>query len=391
MIKNKKSRGNGEGTIYFNKTKNLWVMQYTIGKTQEGKIKRKTLYGKTRKDVKLKLEKLIAEINTNSFIDKSTIILKDLTLSIIDYEFKMNKLTECSYIRKKESYKIICSHYIANMEIQRIKEYDVKDFLNSLINYSNSTISKVYGLLNTSFKKAVRKNIIPFNFLDDKDDFFIPKSKRQDKKIRSFTLDEEKKLINVLKNNDILYKHQYLLELFTGMRMGEINALSISDIDFKENKIYINKTITKNLQDISIIGHKTKTRKSKRIIPIDSQIKSILEDYFKNHYKENPQQLVFFDHRKNSVISTSQVNCAFKRMCEKYNITQDNVNQHMLRHTFATREIEAGVPAHILKELLGHEEISTTLDTYTDIFNKYKEEHAKIFNEYMRNNELLYI
>ena len=41
-MKNKKSRGNGEGTIYFNKTKNLWVMQYTIGKTTEGKIKRKT-------------------------------------------------------------------------------------------------------------------------------------------------------------------------------------------------------------------------------------------------------------------------------------------------------------------------------------------------------------
>ena len=113
----KRTRGNGEGTIYFNEGKKLWVMQYTLGRTQQGNIKRKTLYGKTRKEVKEKYEKLITEINTNNYVDKSNIIFKDLCMEIIEYGYKMNKLSECSFLRKKQTYNQICKHYMANMNM----------------------------------------------------------------------------------------------------------------------------------------------------------------------------------------------------------------------------------------------------------------------------------
>lgn len=384
----KRTRGNGEGTIYFKESKKLWVMQYTLGRTQEGNFKRKTLYGKTRKEVKEKYEKLITDINTNNFVDKSNIIFKDLCMEIIEYGYKMNKLSDCSYIRKKETYKMICNHYMADLEIQKITEYDIKDFFSYIIKYSNGTIGKIYGLVNSTFKKAVRKNIISYNYLDDKEEFFMPKSNKQDKKIRSLTIEEEKKLISVLKNEDVLYKYQYLLELFSGMRMGEINALKLESINFQDKSIYIDKTITKDLENKGIIGKKGKTKKATREITMDNQVCNILKEYIENYYIPNDLNLLFYDHKKQRVISTSQVNMAFKRLCEKYNITNSNVNQHMLRHTFATRQIESGTPAQILKEILGHEEISTTLDTYTDIFNKYKEEHSKRFNEYLKQTGL---
>ena len=386
----KRTRGNGEGTIYFNEGKKLWVMQYTLGRTQQGNIKRKTLYGKTRKEVKEKYEKLITEINTNNYVDKSNIIFKELCMVIIEYGYKMNKLSECSFLRKKQTYNQICKHYMANMKIQDIREYDIKDFLSSITNYSNSIISKIYGLVNNTFKKAVRKKLIPYNFLDNKEDFFIPKSKKQDKKIRAFTIEEQRKLIYILTHNDnIKYKYQLLLGLSTGMRMGEINALTIDNIDMNNKVIHINKTITKNQEDKSIIGKTGKTANAIRNVPMEKETFNLLDDYIKNHYKDNKQQLLFYDFRKNDVISTAQVNSYFKRLCEKYNIVGYNVNQHMLRHTFATRQIESGVPAHILKNILGHAKIDTTLDTYTDIFNEYQLKHSLKFYDYLVENNLL--
>ena len=56
----------------------------------------------------------------------------------------------------------------------------------------------------------------------------------------------------------------------------------------------------------------------------------------------------------------------------------------MLRHTFATRSIESGMPAVVLAKLLGHADISTTLNTYTDVFNKFKVEHFDKATEYFK-------
>lgn len=82
--------------------------------------------------------------------------------------------------------------------------------------------------------------------------------------------------------------------------------------------------------------------------------------------KENPEGLIFYDHNKDSLAETTQVNCFFKRICQKADIPV--TGQHALRHTFATRCIEAGVSPLVLKNWLGHTNIHITLDTYADVF-----------------------
>ncbi len=90
----------------------------------------------------------------------------------------------------------------------------------------------------------------------------------------------------------------------------------------------------------------------------------------------------FYDYNKKDVISTQQVNCYFRRACIKAGITY--YGQHSLRHTFATRCIEAGVQPVVLKNWLGHTDIHITLDTYADIYGSLNsasldklEEHLK--------------
>ena len=90
-----------------------------------------------------------------------------------------------------------------------------------------------------------------YNFLDDQLEFEIPlsqKYKDKSKNVSAFTIDEQKQLISELQNaNKFRYKYQILLSLFTGMRMGEINALDINDIDFQNKIIHIRRTITRIL------------------------------------------------------------------------------------------------------------------------------------------------
>ena len=64
----------------------------------------------------------------------------------------------------------------------------------------------------------------------------------------------------------------------------------------------------------------------------------------------------------------------------------NNYNTHMLRHTYATRCIEAGVQAVVLKKLLGHSDISITLNTYVDVFDKYEKQNNEIIEKYLIDN-----
>ncbi len=391
-----KKRGNGEGTIFQRtiKGKKVWVTEYTIAMYDEktGKRKRKTIYGKKRQEVKSKLEKVITELNTNSYIDKSNILLKDLIKQIIDDGYNLNKLNDNSYNRKLSTYKQICAHYIADMEIQKITEENVKDFLIYITKYSNSVISKIYGLMNNAFKRAIRKNIIKYNFLDDKFEFSKPTSNKKDKTIHGFTIEEQKKFINAIMNDTAYkYHYQFLLSLYTGMRMGEINALDKDiDIDLKNKVIHIRRTLTKDKNDKTIMGSYTKTKSGVRDIIIDEQVEYILKEYLNNEYQPNPENLLFFNLNKNTYYTTNQINMVFKRFCEHYNIGNGyNVNQHMLRHTYATRCIEAGMPANVLSKIMGHADIRTTLEVYCDVFASYEKQHITRTYDYLKHHQLL--
>lgn len=388
-----KKRGNGEGTIFKReiKGKTYWIAEYTIEMyDKNGKRKRKTISGKTRQEVKLKLEKVITELNTNTYVDKSKITFYQIAKEFIDTGYEMNKLKPSSYQRKLNTLKSISTHYIANMELQKITEKDLKDFFAYITKYSNSTIAKIYGIVNNTFKIAVRRNILRFNFLDDQIEFSIPYSNNRDKKVSAFTIEEQKKLIIALKETTCRYKYQFLISLFTGMRMGEINALDLDDIDFENKIIHIRRTITRGLDERAMVGSYTKTKSGTRDIIMDSNVEAIFREYLSSsYYYKNDLHLLFCNSRK-QCISTDATNMMFKYICEQYNIGNGSaMHQHMLRHTYATRCIESGMPASVLAKIMGHANVSTTLDVYCEVFDKFKQSHIDLSLNYLKENDLL--
>lgn len=392
-----KKRGNGEGTIFKREIngKTMWVTEYTIAMydVKTGKRKRKTIYGKTRQEVKNKLEKVITELNTNTYVDKSKITFYTLAKEFIDNGYKMNKLKETSYSRKLHTLKNISGHYIANMELQKITENDLKDFFIYITKYSDSVIAKIYGIVNNTFKIAVRRNILRYNFLDDQLEFEIPLSKKfkdKSKAVSAFTIEEQKQLISALLDaKKFRYKYQIFLSLYTGMRMGEINALDIKDIDFENKIIHIRRTITRTFDDRATIGLYTKTVNGIRDLIMDSFVEKLLKEYLSSeYYIENDFNLLFCNSYK-QCISTDTVNMMFKCFCKDNNIGKGyDVHQHMLRHTFATRCIEAGMPASVLAKIMGHANVATTLNVYCEVFDKFKKEHLDMSFEYLEKQGL---
>lgn len=394
-------RGNGEGTIYYSEKLNKWVGQFTAGRKDNGKLDRKSVYGNTRKEVKEKITKALADVQTKTFINKSDITISQLGKTIIDNKFNANRISESTYGRALGTFNIIDKSDIANIPIQNIQVFQLQDFINNQKDYANSYIDKIYEMLGSIFKEAINRDIIAKNPLNN---VLKPKSSKPDKKIEALTIEEQKNFIQSLKNE--VYKNIFLIALHSGMRIGEILSLTPEDIDFDNKLIHITKTLTKDKNGKVKIGRTTKTYESTRDIPITSILESILRDSMIN-YMPNKNNLLFC-HLNGNIIAPATINTQFKKICKNSNIKvvevkkktnkldkegnniyvnlkTSSANTHMLRHTYATRCIEAGVPAEVLQRLLGHKNITITINTYTTIFNKFKENALENYINYIKN------
>lgn len=382
-------RGNGEGSIYYSEKLNRWVGQFTNGVKTNGTPNRKSVYGKTRKEVADKITKALNEIKEHTFVDRSDITLEQLLIEDIEDKFAANKVSEVTYLSDKENLKRIngSSYPIAQKPIQKITEVDLKKFFASITFYSNSCIDKIYRAINRAFKKAVFKRLIYTNPLDNANEIIKPKSQRADKVVEALTIEEQKQLINVLNTHEINhpYKNIIKLMLFTGMRIGEVLALTIDNID--ANYIHVKISLTKDANGKVIMGSKAKTYNSVRDILITPIVKHILEEIITN-YTPNDNKLLFYDISNSSLITPVEVNSYLKRLSARYKI-ETKMHNHMLRHTYATRCIESGMSAVVLAKKLGHKNVSITLNTYTSVFAKFEDTQDDRFIKYLEAENLI--
>ena len=388
-----RKRGNGEGSVFYNEKSDRWIGQFVAGLKDDGTLNRKTVYGKTRKEVTKKIQQKTAEVKENRFVEKTNITLAEIMIETIEDKNNFNRISDASYTRLMNTMKQIQNSNVKiyDMPIRKITVQQLKHFFAEQTHYSNSVIAKIYMCVNGAFKTAMRRKYINENPMEI-GEIPRPKSSKPDKKVEALTVEEHKKLIEAFKigEREHPYKNAILLMLYSGMRAGEALALDKDeDIDLKNNRINIRRTLTINKQEKCILGSTTKTYNSTRSIEITDSLKQILNDAL-SKWEPNPENLLFWDYENNEVISPSEVTSYLQRLNKLYGITK-KLHSHMLRHTYATRCIEAGVPAVVLQKKLGHKDIAITLNTYTSVFDKYVESFDNKWNDYLEKEKLIVV
>ena len=378
-------RANGEGSIAFYSSRNCYRGQLTIGVDESGKPKRKSFYGKTKKEVKEKMEtyKLLNPINKAAINEYTVATWFNYWL----WNIKKRDIKPKTF----ERYECIYRNYIKGSEIANIPLYKFK--LNNLQAYYNrlsdngkspSIIKTINEKLKSSMIDAEKNGYIEKNYCQLVN---LPKEKRKEKKIEVFSVDQQNDFLEIIKGHE--FEILFLLAIGTGLRRGELLALRWSDIDFENKTINVDSNIqqayifedeeTKRLEKIE---QEPKTINSFRTVPIPSKVLDKLQEHkqkqeqyklaFQERYIDN--DFVICD-KYGKALDVKRPTRMFYSIQKKMGIPEDEkIKFHGLRKTYATRLFEKEVPPKTVQMLLGHSEISITLDIYTQVMENKKVE-----------------
>ena len=388
-MKKKRRRGNGEGTIFEDKKNKRWIGQYILGIAEDGKAIRKSVYGKTQKEVINKLNEVKYQMNNDIYVEKNGIKLVKIMEDIREEKLASNTISGGQYARLKWTINKIKNSKLGEMKIQDVTKNDIQEFLNSIKDLSDSYIKKLYEQFVQAYRRAEIKKYITYNPMYE---VIKPKSDKQTKVVEALDINVQKAFTEYLNKVSIEnepYKNIFLIQMYMGLRIGEVLALSTENIDLENKLLYVKITLTNDKEFAIILGNKTKTYAGNRTLPIPDFLMPIFEEQIK-YSNENLHNLIFTTN--DNYIRTSAINKELKRIFEEeLKTSSKNISTHCLRHTYGTRCIEAGMTAVVLQRLMGHKDVTVTLNTYTSVFNKFKEDELEKVNNYLTNNQLNFV
>lgn len=388
-MKKKRRRGNGEGTIFEDKKNKRWIGQYISGIAEDGKAIRKSVYGKTQKEVVNKLNEVKYQMNKDIYVEKNGIKLVKIIEDIREEKLASNTISGGQYARLKWTINKIKNSKLGEMKIQDVTKNDIQEFLNSIKDLSDSYIKKLYEQFVQAYRRAEIKKYITYNPMYE---VIKPKSDKQTKVVEALDINVQKaftEYLNKASIEDEPYKNIFLIQMYMGLRIGEVLALSTKNIDLENKLLYVKRTLTNDKEFAIILGNKTKTYAGNRTLPIPDFLVPIFEEQLK-YANGNLHNLIFTTN--DNYIRTSAINKELKRIFdEELKISSKNISTHCLRHTYGTRCIEAGMTAVVLQRLMGHKDVTVTLNTYTSVFNKFKEDELEKVNNYLTNNQLNFV
>lgn len=343
-----------------------WEARYIKCYDENGKAKYGYIYAKSYGEARKKQINAISQTTFTNKNNNSTLYSKWLDEWLI---YIKPHVKESTFIRYKN---IVFNHLkptIGKLTLSKINTGYIKSYISILLSdgrldsnggLSPKTVSDIAMIVKASLKYIVScGETIDCNYED------LRIKNNSQKKMQVLTKEEEQKLVDALMKNKTLTKIGILLSLYTGIRIGELCALQWEDISFEENLIIIRKTMQRlqkdNIQSENdsktfILISKPKSQCSNRQIPLPSFLSAILKEY------RGKKDSFILTNTSASFIEPRTMQNHFKRILEQIDLR--DFNYHSLRHTFATRCVEAGFDIKSLSEILGHSSVKITLDKY---------------------------
>lgn len=317
-----------------------------------------------------------AQREENRLIHKKYVKFEKITVNelfSLYLEETKSKLKPSTIRKHTDNYNLHIKPYLGSKKVFELSTKDILEFHNILDNFKKNITSKKSKRelgeykLSISFKQSIHITLVAMlnyacKYLElDKNvasiagNFKTPKGSVK-KKLNFLTQNEFNNFIKY--ENNKIYKDFFTILFYTGMRRGELLALTKKDINFVANTITIDKAINPKNGDKAT---DPKTNKSNRVIQMVSIVRDVLYEYCLNC--DDSRQIFGVN---SIVLSTLQRKC--DKNCKSANINK-NIRIHDFRHSFASLCVNSNIPIEIVSEYLGHEKISTTYDIYSHLYN----------------------
>lgn len=373
-----KTRANGEGMVR-KRTDGRWEARYTDTRELNPKKRLKYITGKSQKEVVKKLKASLADVAENEpiVVKNNSIVAEWLPLWLREY--KISELRDSTYEVYERQIENDIIPIIGHIKITELSGWHIQQLYNKLQEskdiggrgLGSASVAKVKNILSGALQQAVTNRMIRSNPVLEANP-----PKVEDPEIKILTKDEQKKFISVLQFYNT--GNMFAVALATGMRIGELCALDIKDIDRENRLINITKSSgrrkDKYTGEVSLKTSAPKTKNSIRKIPLLASVEVMLDrqaqlvSQLRNKAGETwIENTLVFPTDSGKVHDLSGLRSSLGRILKRAGLPHMTI--HSLRHTYATTALNSGVAAQNVARLLGHKDGATTLKFYAHYIN----------------------
>ena len=365
-----RKRGNGEGSISRHPKRDLWMARYTV-ETPNG-TKRRTVYGKTRKEVRDKLAKALADRADGLIFDDENMTVGEYVTRWLEDSAK-GDLAPRTYGNYRLQVRRHIVPAIGRVKLAKLNPAHVQSLYAKKLRdgLKPSSVRYIHAVLRRALEQAVRWNLIPRNPAAVVD----PPKVRQEE-IKSLDPGQARQFLRTAGEADDGLEALYVLSLTAGLRMGEALGLKWSDIDLDAGTLRVNRQLQRTRRDEDrgapgrLVFSEPKNA-SRRTVDLPQTALAALKRHHKKQLEEKLKAggayeddgLVFATAKGTPLDAQNVVNRHFKPLLRSAGLPA--IRWHDLRHSCFTLLLSRGVHPKYVQHLAGHASIQLTLDRYS--------------------------
>ena len=381
MTGKKPRRGRGEGSIYQRKD-GRFVASLRIENTGG---ERKYFYGRTRAEVREKLQQ--AQLNQQKgrlAKGPQQTVQQFLESWLEDVHKARIRINSYNIYRQ-----LLTNHVLpalGHIRLQKLSTRDIDELYARKLKegYAVETVRAMHRLLHRALRDAVKWKLVSWNACDDANQ---PRAVKYETRI--LTLEQAKKLMEVAMGDR--EEGLLVLAVTTGMRIGELLSLRWYDVNFEEGSLWVRRTVNR-AGKFGLIENDPKTAASKRKILLPHVALDALADHRERQaaLREKAggtwqEHGIVFSNNHGGFIEQAGFRSKFKRLLRGAGLP--DIRFHDLRHSAATILLGMGVSPKLIQELLGHSNISITMDRYSHVLPSMQREMAHKLDSLFRSEE----
>lgn len=373
-----KRRASGEGLLRWRKDRKHWEGRITIGTNEKGNPISKCFSGKTQREVVEQMARYREQIRGKTLSSDSRMKFRAWAEKWLN-EYMVHLVRPQTILGYRRNCELHIYPYLGDCQISKITTIQIQRMYNDLREngrriciekygkgLTGNTVRGIHMLLHEIMEYALKENMVLRNPTNGTT---IPKIEPVELQV----LDEKQlKTFIVAIQKDEEWRDFFYLEIMTGLRRGEICALTWSDFDMVDRKLYVNRAVSAQ----GVVG-KTKTCYSERVIKLPYSVYQLLVER-----NTSAQSEWIFPHPKDKLkpMSGEIALGRLRKMLDSAGLP--HIRFHDLRHTFATHAVSAGIDPKTISSILGHSKASFSLDRYGHVTTDMQKGAAKTMGHF---------